>query len=198
MTGVPEVVLGICFFITWRDPDVLGAEWVKFAIELMLLEFILIHSAGFMGVAAARSEPVWRRVRGFVLLGALYSLFVLGFALSLNTWRPMITFWIITAQRLAVHLGEPKPSEETKAWFSTDLAANVLLYIGFIGLTVMAPLPRLGVTARVRDTLEITSDGVWSSEPHRAVVLAGLYYLFRGLLTAFARPRAAWPAMRKE
>lgn len=68
----------------------------------------------------------------------------------------MITFWIITAQRLAANLHDPRPSAETKAWFSTDLAVNVLLYLGFIALTV------------------------------------------RGIMTAFARPRGAWPAANSE
>jgi hypothetical protein len=194
VSGLSEMAFGAGFLVTWIQPSRFGVTMVKFALELMLLEFILIHSAGFMGLKASAADSWWRRVGWFAGIGAFYSLFVVGFCLALDTWRPMVTFWIITAQRLVTDLLDPKPSEETRAWFTTGLALNVVLYIGGAMLTVLLPLPRLGVTRGVRDELGIGGSGLWQSEPHRVVVLAALYYLARGYFTATARPRKTWPA----
>jgi hypothetical protein len=190
VSGVPEIILGVGFLITWWDPDRLGTDWVRFALELMLLEFILIHSAGFMGMKARRAETFLARVGWFGGIGAFYSIFVIGFCLSLDTWRPMIAFWVITLQRLAADVLDPKPSEETQAWFGVGLAANVMLYLGGVMLTLFLPLPEFGVTGFVRDEVGLEAGGgVWSTEPHRVVVLAALYYLLRGWMTANAWPR---------
>lgn len=192
-TGIPEMVFGAAFFVTWVNPTILGIDWVKFAVELMLLEFILVHSAGFMGLRASAQESVWRRVKTIVGFGIFYSMFVLGFCLALGHWRPMWTFWIITAQRLAGDITDPKPTQETQAWFGTSLAINVMLYLGAAFVTIILPVPMLGVTRAVRDAVGISGHGLWEAEPHRVVVMAGLYYLLRGYFTATARPRKAFP-----
>jgi hypothetical protein len=192
-SGLAEVAFGIGFFITWVNPQYFGVDMVKFAMELMLLEFILVHSAGFMGLRAAAQESRFNRIKVIVGFGLFYSLFVLGFCLALGYWRPMWTFWIVTAQRLAGDLADPKPTDETKAWFGTTLALNVLLYMAAAFVTIILPWPKLGVTSAVRDAAGITGSGLWQAEPHRVVIMAGLYYVFRGWFTATARPRKAWP-----
>ena len=190
VSGIPEIALGIGFFITWWQPDRLGTEWVSFALELMLLEFILIHSSGFMRMKARRAETIWARIGWFAGIGAFYSMFVLGICLSLDTWRPMIAFWIITVQRLAADVLDPKPSEETQAWFGISVASNAMLYLGGVFLTILLPFPRWGITRAVQSTVGIDGSGLWQDEPHRVVVLAGLYYLLRGWMTTEAWPRS--------
>lgn len=194
VSGIPEIALGIGFFITWWQPDRLGIEWVSFALELMLLEFILIHSSGFMGLKAKRAETFWARVGWFTGIGAFYSMFVLGFCLSLDTWRPMLAFWIITLQRLAADVLDPKPSEETQSWFGISVASNVMLYMGGVFLTIVLPIPRWGITRAMQSAVGIDGSGLWQDEPHRVVVLAGFYYLLRGWMTAAAWPRTVTPA----
>jgi hypothetical protein len=101
----------------------------------------------------------------------------------------MWTFWIVTAQRMAGDFFDPKPTVETKAWFGATLALNALVYLALTFLTVILPLPTLGVTSSVRDQLGIGGSGLWQAEPHRVVFMAALYYLIRGYFTAAARPR---------
>lgn len=193
-SGAPEVGLGAAFLVTWVDPARFGTSMVSFALELMLLEFILIHSAGFMGVRAAKAGSTRARVIGILGLGLFYSLFVGGFCLALGRIRPLVSFWIVTAQRLAGDLLDPKPGEETRAWFGTNLAVNAILYLLLAGATVMLPVPALGITPPVRQGLGIGGKGLWVDEPQRVVVLAGLYYVVRGVMTMGAWPRRAFPA----
>ena len=191
-SGLPEMGLGVAFLWTWANPDRFGRSMVSFALELMLLEFILIHSAGFMAVRSAGAATTGRRIAGMAGLGLFYSLFVGGFCLALHRIRPLVSFWVVTAQRTAADVLDPKPTDETRAWFGTSLAVNALLYMGLVGLTVVLPLPRLGITTSVRNELGIGGSGLWQAEPHRVVVVAGMYYLLRGWMTATARPRRAF------
>lgn len=188
-TGLPELGLGAVFIATWVNPAWVGVGMVKFALELMLLEFILIHSAGFMGLRASAHESMARRLAAIAGYGLFYSMFVLGFCLALHIWRPMWTFWIVTVQRMAADFLDPKPTDETKAWFSLSLGVNAAFYLAATFMTLILPLPRLAVTRAVRDALDINGSGLWQSEPHRVVVMAGLYYMLRGYFTASARPR---------
>jgi hypothetical protein len=129
VSGLAEMALGAGFLVTWFKPDLLGQEWVLLALELMLLKFILVHSAAFMGMKGTGTSPAMTRLKWFGGIGAFYSLFVLGFCLSLDSWRPMASFWIITMQRLMGDVYEPKPSAESKVWFTTSIAMNAMLYL---------------------------------------------------------------------
>ena len=106
----------------------------------------------------------------------------------------MISFWIVTAQRMAGDVIDPKPTDEARAWYWSALGVNAMLYLGFVFVTVLVPIPELGITRSVRSELAIHGSGLWEAQPYRVVVLAGCYYLCRGLLTTFARPRHAAPA----
>jgi len=193
VTGVPEIAFGIAFFITWWRPETFGVDMVKFAMELMLLEFILVHSAGFMGLRASAHESPVKRFTTIIGFGLFYSMFVAGFCLALGHWRPMWTFWIVTAQRLAGDIIDPKPTDETQAWFGTSMAMNIMLYLIAVFSTIILPVPTLGVTPAVRDALHINGRGLWQAEPQRVVVMAALYYTLRGFMTASARPRKSFP-----
>jgi hypothetical protein len=189
VSGLSEIAFGAGFFITWYDPAILGDSWVKFGMEVMLLEFILIHSAPFMALRASSDESTGKKVGGFLILGGFYSLFVAGFSLSLGYWRPMLTFWIVTFQRMLGEIADPKPSVEAKAWTMTGIALNALCYLLLVPVTLFLPLPRLGITSSLQQTLGISGEGAWQDEPHRVVVMAGAYYILRGILTATAWPR---------
>lgn len=190
-SGLPEMALGVAFFVTWVDPDRLGRSMVSFALELMLLEFILIHSAGFMAAKTADRESTAMRIAGIGGLGLFYSLFVGAFCLALHRIRPLVSFWVVTAQRIAGDVIDPRPSDETRAWFGTSLAVNVILYLGIVTFTVLVPLPPLGITPGVAQSVGVHGSGLWQSQPQTVVVLAGGYYGIRGLLTATAWPRRA-------
>jgi hypothetical protein len=190
-SGVPEMALGAAFFVTWVDPDRFGRSMVSFALELMLLEFILIHSAGFMAAKTADRESIAMRIAGIGGLGLFYSLFVGAFCLALHRIRPLVSFWVVTTQRIAGDVLDPKPSDETRAWFGTSLAVNIILYVGIVTFTVLVPLPPLGITPDVARSVGIHGSGLWQAQPQTVVVLAGAYYGIRGLLTATAWPRRA-------
>jgi hypothetical protein len=189
LIGLAEMVFGAGFLLTWFNPAILGPEWVKLALELMLLEFILIHSGPFLGMASAKFSDSRRRWMATGGLALMYSLFVLGFCLSLETWRPMLSFWIITVQRMAGTFLDPKPNEEAKAWLMAEIAVSALLYLLLAMVTTILPVPRFGLTGDLSGEVAGDTGGLWVEAPQKVVVLAGLYYLFRGYFTAKASPR---------
>jgi hypothetical protein len=192
VSGLAEMALGAGFLVTWFKPDLLGQEWVLLALELMLLEFILVHSAAFMGMKGTGTSPAMTRLKWFGGIGAFYSLFVLGFCLSLDSWRPMASFWIITMQRLMGDVYEPKPSAESKVWFTTSIAMNAMLYLLLVMAFTVLPVPRFGVTGSLSSWISSKGGGLWVDEPQRVVAIAAFYYLLRGWATAEAWPRTGW------
>ena len=48
-SSVPDFVMGLAFLATWIDPYSLGDGMISFALMVMLLEFIIIHSSAFIG-----------------------------------------------------------------------------------------------------------------------------------------------------
>lgn len=95
--ALPDFGLAAVALLTWVRPGLLGTGLVRWFVMLMLLEFIVVHSAGFLGMAAFADEPLSRRIRGTILIGLFYSLFLVGFALSFRTWWPIGAFehrWI--------------------------------------------------------------------------------------------------------
>jgi hypothetical protein len=133
----------------------------------------------------------WLATGGLTLM---YSLFVLGFCLSLDSWRPMLSFWLITAQRMSTTFFNPHPGGEAKAWFMAEVAISALLYLLLVMLTTLLPVPRFGIFGSLSSEIDASSGGLWVEQPQKVVVLAGLYYVLRGYFTAKASPRrvAKW------
>ena len=48
-SALPSFFLSGMFLITWIAPDALGGKMISYLMLVMLLEFINVHAAGFMG-----------------------------------------------------------------------------------------------------------------------------------------------------
>ena len=69
------------------------------------------------------------------------------------------------------------------------------VYVMFAMITVLAPIPALGVTADVIRLQGFDSSGAWVSEPQRALALGVLYFAAVGLSELFNH---AWVPMPRE
>ena len=50
MGAAPCWCMAMLFFRTWQTPMAIdGGRWVKLAVGIMCLEFILVHSGAFLG-----------------------------------------------------------------------------------------------------------------------------------------------------
>jgi hypothetical protein len=140
------------------------------------MEFIIIHSAAFMGTMMFSSDPIKIRVRNVVGIGLFYSLFVLGFCLGFDKWWPMGAFWLLVFNRLMSGIFSGNVNEERKQIIQGMWGMSALCYVLGLLFTVLVPLPEFGYTTDIVFSLNLTGEGGWIEEPHRAIAFGCIYF----------------------
>lgn len=180
--ALPDLGMAAFCLVVWIDPMLFGPQVVRYIVLTMLLEFIVVHSAAFMGsvaVGALQVKPLLRYgpTVGIIGLGAMYSLFVLGFCLAFKTWWPMAAFWLLTINRLlGVIIGQGRNDAETKQLVMGGWAVGAMAYLFGAFFTTLVPLPRLGIDPGIVNGAGLPGEGLWIDEPWRAVVFGMIYF----------------------
>ncbi|HYK10967.1 MAG TPA: hypothetical protein VEV39_09215 [Gemmatimonadales bacterium] len=169
------------FLVTWIAPDTFGTHTVKFLLLVMLMEFIVVHSSTFMGNVVISKANRGTRAAVLVGFGFFYSLFAGAFALAFKTWWPITMFWGQTLNRLLGVLFGQVPDDEQKAFIQRSWVASVLFYLLGAFVTIILPIPRLGVTAAVVAAQQIHATGLWPEQPQRVLAFGVLYFVLTGL-----------------
>ena len=171
------IMMAARMFRTWRDPlSVDNGNWVRHGVGIMLMEFMVVHSGGFIGAYAAGhvdSSPV-------ALL--LLSLFYAGFA-ALMAWvfksRDLFKYFISLMGGRLLTVCLPVFRDDA-AYLGSRAGVAVLLYICMAFLTVF-PLPRGGITTDVADRcMKGAGGGIWVSFPHRPILAGAIYFFLMG------------------
>lgn len=90
VAALPDFVIAGVALLTWIDPSILGEQWAGYFLTLMLLEFIVVHSAAFLGLAAFSDAPKATRVKQVLGLSAFYSLFGAAISFGAKAWWPLL------------------------------------------------------------------------------------------------------------
>ena len=179
ISGIPDVVLAFAFLATWIDPFALGENMVPYLFQVMLLEFIIIHSSGFMSGVMFGGTDKKKKIMMMLALGGFYMLFAGGFALGFQSRWPVITFGGLLLNRmLSVLLGQ-SPEGEEKEFAMKMWGANVLFYLLSVFAAIILPLPALGVSSDQLSHLDMSGEFV--DEPHRMLAWGFLYFLAAGI-----------------
>jgi hypothetical protein len=192
--ALPDLALSFTFLSTWIAPQLLGADKARYAMQLMVLEFIVVHSAAFVGFVGMRSKS--RLVNGASVVGvsALYSVLVWAISTALHAWWPLISFWSLTANRLASLVLTGRPDDSRMARLASRWVLSALLYIGWVFVTIFLPIPRLGLDPSILPAAPGQS-GLWVDQPQRVLVAGAGYFLCQALLdlrpVTLANPRPA-------
>lgn len=183
--ATPDALLAGTFLLTWINPHWREPSPVRYLMLLMLLEFIIIHASAMMlGCAAVASRS--RRTLTMFGFGLFYTLFVAGFALAFQTWWPLVSFWGLMLNRMLGSLLGWSEDGFSKQESQRTWGLSAVAYITCVFLTILLPVPRLGIVNTA--TLGLTGGGLWVSEPHRLLAFGALYYLAQ-VWIALARPR---------
>lgn len=185
LSAIPDFGIAVVAVLTWINPAWLGEEYVGYFLTLMLLEFIVVHSAAFLGTVAFSEKPRSQRALHTLGLAGFYTLFVGGFALASKAWWPLLAFWGLIVNRLLGILVGAAPSGEEKLYASRSWGAGAICYLGGVFATLFLPLPMLGVRQDMLGAVGQDSGGVWVDEPQRVIVFAALYFAGIGLSTLY-------------
>jgi hypothetical protein len=176
-----DLSLATLFLVTWIAPGASLALPLSVALLTMLLEFVVVHSTGFMGSVALADGPRAERARKVLGLGGFYTLFVGGFALGFGTWWPLIAFWGLTLNRSIAVLFDPHPGRAQRLRIRKSWAAITLSYLAAVFLTTFMPMPGLGITPDVVRAAELPASGLWVDQPERVVAAGFLHFLLSGV-----------------
>lgn len=181
-SALPDFALGAVFLVTWIAPRHVEPWVVKWLLLTMLLEFIIIHSTAVLGSTLYKARSMAEGSRTAIPLILFYCIFALGFSLGFQTPWPLISFLVLSLNRLTPLLTGtlPRGAEQNRsmaAW-----AGTTLCYLGGVFLTTLAPVPRFGLTSDVVATLHLTGGGLWISQPWRVIAFGALYFTSVGLL----------------
>ena len=203
-SAVPDFALAGFFAITWFMPTAFGTRTFGRCEEIMLMEFIIVHSSAFLGFAMTAPKRRSTRVFSVIGLGLLYSLFVGSFALAFHNVWLLASFWGLLINRTLSIIFGPTPREGDLDFIVVGWATAVVCYLGFIFLTAFANLPRFGVTAAAVAAQSIPGGGIWADEPVRVVAFGLFYYAAIGVTELFGlgmpppdTGQAASPALRR-
>lgn len=180
--SVPDLGLAAVFFVTWLAPNAFGERVVAYLMLVMLLEFLIVHASGMLG-SVVFEEPLapGMRAKSLLGLGGFYLLFAGALSLAFQAWWPLWTIALLLANRLLIVLTGELPEGTERLYIRRGWAVAAFFYLGFVFLTLLLPVPRLGLSEAVVASQNLPGSGLWIDEPHRVIAFGFLYFLATGV-----------------
>jgi hypothetical protein len=177
IAALPDAVSCAMFLVCWFAPLTFGPAWVKNLMIVMLMEFLTVHSGGFIGGTLADPKSTRLRKSQVLLgLGSFYLLFAGAFSLAFEAWWPLLVFgWLLLAKLGVVWLS-PVPTTQEQARQTTFTGYAIGGYVIGVMLTSILPVPQLGIDDAVAAAAAIPGSGLWVDEPHRVVAFGAFYF----------------------
>jgi len=186
LTAGPDLIMGLAFLATWIEPTALGEDMQIYFFMIMLLEFITIHSAAFMGWAIFVGTSKLMKVLRVIGLGLFYSLFVWAFASANNELWALGAFWLLVLNRImAVLFGDGN-----SASFQMALVANwgigVFCYVMVIMIALFLPIPKFGWTNEYVQQLTMPRAGLCFEDTQSMLATGFLYFSAVGIVELYS------------
>jgi hypothetical protein len=175
--ALPDAITAAAFVLVWASPFVFGPLSVKTAMLTMLVEFFLVHATGFFtAFGSDRMASRTQRIGMLLGLSLFYVLMIGAFALSFHAWWPLLSFgWLLIGKVVWV-VQNPKPDDDSTFRQMAAWAGSVALFLGGCAFTVIADIPRWGMSKDLGNFGLNAEGGLWESEPHRVVAFGVIYF----------------------
>jgi hypothetical protein len=180
--GVPLLLLSFTLLSVWIDPQSIdNGGWVRIATNLVLIEFILLHSGAFMAVGPVIFDKFWYRLAWFAGFFSVYAVSLFGIA----WWsQGHYVFWMLLGvliSRLMILVVLPDKKGTIMMLQRSAVGMVILILTCFI---LLLPLPQLGLTEEVRwATFGPVVDAL--TEYPQRMIAWGLAYFFLMALVEF-------------
>lgn len=177
VAALPDAVVSVSFLVVWLSPFAFGERTVRNAMLTMLVEFLVMHASGFLGPFVLDGAlATSKRLAAIAGFGLFYAIFVAAFVLAFDeTWPIWVFAWLLLgkfAGAFSRHRARgPEAARMTKFW-----ALSAAFYVGFVFLTTLVWMPRLGMTAALQPQFNLDGGGLWVDEPHRVVAFGCFYF----------------------
>jgi len=189
--ALPDAVTAGIFLYAWIAPlhwrDTLVAE----LLLVMLIEFILVHSAPFLGgIVTASHVALVTRLKVFTGLALFYSLFIGVFAIQFESWLPVLAFvWLIAAKLISI-FSDRHHTERQKQRIRIYWGLSFSYYLIAVLATQIVPVPEFGLTQHGSAYGILSISGAWVSHPNTVIAAGFLYFASLTATKLFEQP--AW------
>jgi len=181
MAAAPDFVVAAAFLVTWLAPTTFGQEAVTYFMNVMLVEFFVVHATGSLGAIAISGLSRSMRATMFSGLAVVY-FFLVGAASTIcgSVW-PLVAFYGLMLAKLPTVVFGMRQADGKKGtilWWPVMTVA----YVMGAFVTAFLPLPRLGITAQVIKAQGFADEGgIWAEEPQRCIAFGFLYFAVLGV-----------------
>jgi hypothetical protein len=175
--ALPDALTCLAFAWTWLQPLAFDAGAVKTLMLVMLMEFLVVHSGGFLGVTVLNDD--WSKARksmAILGLGSFYLMFAAAFSLAFKAWWPVWMFLWLLGSRFAVVWLSPIPREAEAGRQMALWGLSVAAYLAAVFAGVILPIPQLGITPEVIPTLGLEGGGLWVEKPQTVIASGAIYF----------------------
>jgi hypothetical protein len=176
-SATPEILASATYFAAWFAPASLPPGMPKSLVLGMLVEFLVVHSGGFLAAWMERGGRGARRaLPGILGLAAVYLLFAGAFGLAFRSWAPVwIMGWLIGSRVLTVLVDRRERRAEIDRQ-RTLWVLGAVLYLLLAFVFTLLPLPRFGVDDAARAAMDLPGTGIWIDDPHRPLAMGAFYF----------------------
>lgn len=188
-----DAALAATYLASWIEPDGRWARPIGNLMLVMLLEFVIIHSAAFMGRAWTTRATLATRARTMLGFAVFYLLFAAAWAAAFGVSWPVLAFLLLVLNRLISMYYDPHPSDATREAHERGWAMATVFYLAFAFATTFLPIPRFGIDEAARLAADLPGSGLWISQPHRVIAFGFVYFA----ATAVAETRRRWREMNR-
>jgi hypothetical protein len=150
VAALPDALTCLAYAWTWLQPLRFDADATKTLMLVMLMEFLCVHSGGFLGVTVlsrrlhARAEVARDPGPGLLLPDVRR-----GLQPGLPRLVAGVTFVWLLGSRFALVWLSPVPRKDEAGRQMSLWAVSVAAYLAGVFLGVLLPVPELGITAQV-------------------------------------------------
>lgn len=180
VSAVPDLLLAATFLAAWVDPSTRGVPTVRRLVMIVLLEFFIVHSSGFMGAIAVGDRDRGKTIAMTLGLGAFYTLFLAAFSAGFKDWWLLGSFWLLMANRLLGLVLGQSPDEKRQSFIMGSWAVSVAAYLLAVSVGAASEPPALGITASVIRAQGFTMGGLWTEQPQTALAAGAIYFAIMG------------------
>jgi hypothetical protein len=172
MAGSGSLIIAGIYLLTWARPSVMGNDSVEIMVLMLILEFILIHSAPFLALTLEAPGSLTKRVLTTLGVSAIYAIVTFAVAASFHNWVPVVIFGSAVLNKFFTfffhRVKVEDPTAREKRW-----AFSGICYLGCVFISVFVPVPKLGAYS-------LHGNGIWMSSPEQALAAAAVYFSLLG------------------
>jgi hypothetical protein len=182
--GVPLLGLACGLVLVWLEPvTALGGDWLRAAVSMVLIEFLLLHSGAFMAAGPTIFPLRWQRLAWFLGFSAVYAISLISYA----RWcENDSVLWLLIGVVISRLLTLVVLHDQRGTILMLQRSAVGMIVLIVTAVICFIPWPPLGITESMRYNAFGETGDLLSTYPQRMIAWGVAYFTLMGLIEVWA------------